>query len=240
MMAPVFRAGSSVLHGLDPLPKLAWLLAITVAAVATPHWKAQAALLVVAIGLVRCGGVIRLSDIKGLMIVWVTLAGTLAVVKLWLPHQGSGGVEVNEVLAVALRMGALILATVAFVSTTDPSDIGDMLCERLHAPAWLGMLFFMTLQSARLFEKEYSELDEAARLRRHWQRVGRWQGARLRSRALLARGLRRTFFMSATLASRGQMDTVRIGAAAPRLTRVEQALLAAAPMALGAWVLAWL
>lgn len=106
--------------------------------------------------------------------------------------------------AVSLRMATFIFLTVAFVSTTDPADLGAALHHRLGLPKQVAIIFFMALRIADLFEQELAAMRESAKLRSGGRlRSIRRNGSARFAVLLFVRGLRRANVMVVSLTVRG-------------------------------------
>ena len=126
---------------------------------------------------------------------------------------------------VALRMAVLIFLAVAFVTTTDPADLGASLHEQLRLPWSFALMFFLTLRVAEVFERELAALNDTRRLRYADRAEGVFNALRRAGwlvGALFTRGIRRGQTIAQSMAIRGA-DRFGWTAPAPRLSRTDLA-----------------
>jgi len=156
-----YQPGTSFLHTMHPLVKLAWLLFLTVAAFAVPSpWLVLGIAGLTLALFPLCG--LRLGGLRGLRL----LAGTallLALLQVLFQRQGAelfrlgplapttGGLSAGAY--VGGRFLAVVLCSYLFVLTTDPADLAYALM-RAGLPYRFGFALVTALRLVTVFEQE--------------------------------------------------------------------------------------
>jgi energy-coupling factor transport system permease protein len=170
-----FRAGRSVFHGLDPLSKLAWLVAISLLAFgAYIGWIQAVITLIVVATALFLARIPALEIVRGTWPFIIACAGFFVVQSVTLPgatvafHVLSWPVHVESMdyaLASALRIYAVILSSLVFVRTTDPRDLAIALVTQLHIPYRIAYAFFIALRIVPVIEEEIQIIRAAQAVR---------------------------------------------------------------------------
>ena len=156
-----YQPGTSFLHRLHPLVKLAWVLFVTVVAFVVPSpWLVLGIVGLTLVLFPWCG--LRLGGLRGLRL----LAGTallLALLQVLFQHEGAvlfqlgplvptiGGVTAG--IYVGGRFLAVVLCSYLFVLTTDPADLAYALM-RAGVPYRFGFALVTALRMVAVFEEE--------------------------------------------------------------------------------------
>lgn len=228
-----YQPGDSLFHRLTPLAKLIWAVAMTAVAVVADSAAGQAVVLAIAVFCVRILSQVRLGSLSSIVRIFLGLAATFFVIQaLTIPGEQVigrlGGITLTaEALdhagSVALRMAVLIFVAVAFVTTTDPVDLGVSLHEQLRLPRTFALMFFLTLRVAEVFERELEGLNNTRRLRYAGRSDGIFGSLRRAGwlvLALFTRGIRRSQTIALSMTIRGA-DRVVAAASAPPLSRLD-------------------
>jgi len=156
-----YQPGSSILHRLHPLVKMAWLLFGTVLVfVVRSPWlvAAVAALLVLAFPLAG----LHLSRLRGTRL-FVTTALLLGLLQILFVHEGETLLQIGPLAVtvgglqaaayVAGRFLSVILLSYLFVLTTEPNDLAYALM-RAGVPYRYGFALITALRLVPVFEQE--------------------------------------------------------------------------------------
>jgi energy-coupling factor transport system permease protein len=156
-----YQPGSSILHRLHPLVKMAWLLFGTVLVfVVRRPWlvAAVAALLVLAFPLAG----LHLSRLRGTRL-FVTTALLLGLLQILFVHEGETLLQIGPLAVtvgglqaaayVAGRFLSVILLSYLFVLTTEPNDLAYALM-RAGVPYRYGFALITALRLVPVFEQE--------------------------------------------------------------------------------------
>ncbi|HWJ73611.1 MAG TPA: energy-coupling factor transporter transmembrane component T [Kaistia sp.] len=170
-----FRSGSSFFHRLDPLTKLAWLVAISLLAfgayIAWVQILIALAVLFTALALGRISPLVifRGTWLFGIACVsfWViqtlTLPGThVAFTVLGHPIYAESA---DYALASALRIYTIILSSLVFVRTTDPRELAIALVTQMRVPYRVAYAFFIALRIVPTIEAEIKTIRAAQAVR---------------------------------------------------------------------------
>jgi energy-coupling factor transport system permease protein len=170
-----FRTGHSVFHRLDPLSKLAWLVAISLLAFgAYVGWvQVVIALIVIATALIlarlSASEIVRGTSLfiiacAGFFVVQsVTLGGT--TVAFYVLSRPVHVESIDYALASALRIYAVILSSLVFVRSTDPRDLAIALVTQLRIPYRIAYAFFIALRIVPVIEEEIKIMRAAQAVR---------------------------------------------------------------------------
>ena len=167
-----YQAGSSLIHRLHPLIKMAWLILLTglVFLFQGPGFS-----LVVAVALLVSFPLIgkKLTELRGFRILLLT-AGLICVLQIVFMNSGevmlqSGAWRITrEGLARGLYLGArfldVILLSYLFVLTTSPSELAYALMQA-GLPYRFGFTFVIALRLIPLFEEEAMIVYRAQQVR---------------------------------------------------------------------------
>ena len=244
-----FRAGSSLFNQLDPLTKLAWVVAISLLAfgayIAWVQVIIAAGVLFTALVLARISpsDVFRATWLFGLACIsfWIvqtlTLPGTHVAFRV-LGHP----VYVESAdysLASALRIYTIVLASLVFVRTSDPRELAISLVTQMRLPYRIAYAFFIALRIVPTIEEEIKTIRAAQAVRGVARRrglAGRIGETKRYAMPLLVGSLRRASMMVMSMESRAF-------GAFPKRTFVEPPRMAASGMAVCgvmlALVVAW-
>jgi energy-coupling factor transport system permease protein len=170
-----FRAGKSFFHRLDPLTKLAWLvaisflafgayiawvqIAITIAVIFTAFALARLPLLVVLRGTWLFG----LACLSFLVIQTLTLPGSHVAFRI-LGHPIYAE-SADYALASALRIYTIILSSLVFVRITDPRELAIALVTQMKVPYRIAYAFFIALRIIPTIEEEIKLIRAAQAVR---------------------------------------------------------------------------
>ena len=170
-----FRAGTSFFHSLDPLTKLAWLVAISLLAfgayIAWVQILITLAVLFTAFALARLPFLVvfrgtwlfGLACLSFLVIQTLTLPGTHVAFHL-LGHPIYAE-SADYALASALRIYTIILSSLVFVRTTDPRELAIALITQMHVPYRIAYAFFIALRIIPTIEEEIKTIRAAQAVR---------------------------------------------------------------------------
>lgn len=172
MVCETFTQEDSIVHRLDPRPRIVVALALTLVLAVSQRWE----VLGIGLGLSLVGwAVARLPVVPVLK----RLGGVnvfLVVLALVLPLSGEGRVLFSvgplgysragavQVLRIALKCNAIVLALTVLLSTMEVVELGHAL-SHLHVPRKLAHLFLFTIRYIDLVHHEYSRLRKAMRVR---------------------------------------------------------------------------
>ncbi len=177
-LAPMPTDGrtTSWLHRLDPLVKLAWLVAVIVVAVVSYH---PAPLLGVAIlGLAAGSSAGVGGSIARVLLVFAPVTASMLVIQTLAPAMCAAGCQpvarlgplalYEEGMLHGLSLAGRLLAvqTVAFaiIATTHPTDLFSALA-RLRVPYLANLMVAMTLQLVPILQREFEIVLSAQRAR---------------------------------------------------------------------------
>jgi energy-coupling factor transport system permease protein len=233
-----FRAGNSFWHRLDPLSKLAWLIAISLLAfgayIAWVQIVITAFVLFTALALARLSPavILRGTWLFGIACIsfWViqtlTLPGThVAFHVLGHPIYAESA---DYALASALRIYAIILSSLVFVRTTDPRELAIALVTQMHIPYRIAYAFFIALRIVPTLEEEIKTIRAAQAVRgvvRKGGIAGRIGETKRYAMPLLVGSLRKASMMVMSMEARAF-------GAYPKRTFVEAPRMSAAGMAI--------
>jgi energy-coupling factor transport system permease protein len=233
-----FRAGNSFWHRLDPLSKLAWLIAISLLAfgayIAWVQIVITAFVLFTALALARLSPavILRGTWLFGIACIsfWViqtlTLPGThVAFHVLGHPIYAESA---DYALASALRIYAIILSSLVFVRTTDPRELAIALVTQMHIPYRIAYAFFIALRIVPTLEEEIKTIRAAQAVRgvvRKGGIAGRIGETKRYAMPLLVGSLRKASMMVMSMEARAF-------GAYPQRTFVEAPRMSAAGMAI--------
>jgi energy-coupling factor transport system permease protein len=203
-----YQKGSSVLHRLYPLVKVAWLVfgTVFVFAVQSP-WPVVAAVALLLATFPLVGA--RLSQVRGTRL-FVMTALMLGLIQVLFTHEGAtlaeigpltltlGGVEAG--LYIAGRFLSVVLLSYLFVLTTEPSDLAYALM-RAGLPYRYGFALITALRLVPAFEEE-GQIVYHAQLAR-----GVSYDARSPRRFLT---LARQFFLPLLVSALGKVDALAV------------------------------
>jgi energy-coupling factor transport system permease protein len=210
-----FRSGNSFFHRLDPLTKLAWLLAVSLLA-----FGAYIAWVQVIIAVVVMFTALVLSKISPVEILHGTWLFAVACVSFFfiqtftLPGTHAGFhilghpiyiESADYALASALRIYTVILSTLVFVRATDPRDLAIALVTQMHVPYRIAYAFFIALRIIPTIEEEIKTIRAAQLVRGVTRRAGiagRIGEAKRYAMPLLVGSLRRASMMVMSMESR--------------------------------------
>lgn len=244
-----FRAGMSFFHSLDPLTKLAWLVAISLLAfgayIAWVQILITLAVLFTAFALARLPFLVvfrgtwlfGLACLSFLVIQTLTLPGThVAFHILGHPIYAESA---DYALASALRIYTIILSSLVFVRTTDPRELAIALITQMHVPYRIAYAFFIALRIIPTIEEEIKTIRAAQAVRgvvRKRGIAGRISETKRYAMPLLVGSLRKASMMVMSMEARAF-------GAYPRRTFVEAPRMAATGVAVCAvmltLVIAW-
>lgn len=170
-----FRAGNSFFHRLDPLTKLAWLIAISLLAfgayIAWVQIIITGFVLFTALVLARLSPAVifrgtwlfGIACISFWIIQTLTLPGThVAFHILGHPIYAESA---DYALASALRIYAIILSSLVFVRSTDPRELAIALVTQMHVPYRIAYAFFIALRIIPTIEEEIKTIGAAHAVR---------------------------------------------------------------------------
>ena len=167
-----YRPGTSALHRLHPLIKLAWLVLVTVLVFIFPVLVVPVSLLICLLaGFAHAG--MQLRDLPALRLLLFT-ALAVAVLQLLFYRTGEplfawGGFQPTaEGLSRGLYLGArflvVVLASFLFVLTTSPNELAYALM-RAGLPYRMGFTLVTALRMIPLFEQEAQTIYRSQRVR---------------------------------------------------------------------------
>ncbi|MFC7400569.1 energy-coupling factor transporter transmembrane component T family protein [Chelatococcus sp. GCM10030263] len=229
-----FRAGGSFFHRLDPLTKLAWLLAVSLLAFGA--YIAWVQILITAAVLFTALALARLSPaeiFRGTWLFGVACVSFFLIQTLTLPgthvafHIVGHPIYVESAdyaLASALRIYTIILSTLVFVRSTDPRELAIALVTQMHIPYRIAYAFFIALRIIPTIEEEIKTIRAAQLVRgvtRKGGLAGRIGEAKRYAMPLLVGSLRRAAMMVMSMEARAfGAYPQRTFIEAPRMTAV--------------------
>jgi energy-coupling factor transport system permease protein len=203
-----YQPGTSFLHRMHPLVKVAWLLFITVVAFVVPSpWLVLGITGLTLVLFPLCG--LRLGGLRGLRLL-VGTALLLALLQVLFQHQGAVLLQLGPLapttggLAAGAYVGGRFLAVVfcsyLFVLTTDPADLAYALM-RAGLPYRFGFALITALRLVAVFEEEGQTVYRA--------QIARGVQYDVRSpRRLL--GLARQFLLPLLISALGKVDGLAV------------------------------
>jgi energy-coupling factor transport system permease protein len=210
-----FRSGRSILHRLDPLTKLIWLLSVSLLAfgayIAWIQIVITAAVLATAVGLgrispleiFRATWIFLIASASFFVIQTLTLPGTREAFRI-LGHPIY--VEsADYALASALRIYTIILASLVFVRATDPRELAIALVTQMRIPYRIAYAFFIALRIVPTIEEEIKIIRSAQAVRgvaRERGMAGRIRDMKRYAMPLLVGSLRRASMMVMSMEAR--------------------------------------
>ncbi|MDQ0395679.1 energy-coupling factor transporter transmembrane component T family protein [Labrys monachus] len=244
-----FRAGNSFFHHLDPLTKLAWLVGVSLLAFGAYIGWVQIvvtlAILFTAFALAglsfavvfRGTWLFGLACLSFLVIQTLTLPGTHVAFRIF--GHPIYAESADYAIASALRIYAIILSSLVFVSTTDPRELAIALVTQIRVPYRIAYAFFIALRIIPTIEEEIKTIRAAQSVRgvvRKGGIAGRIGETKRYAMPLLVGSLRKASMMVISMEARAF-------GAYPQRTFVEAPRMTAAGMAVCtlmlALVLAW-
>jgi energy-coupling factor transport system permease protein len=173
--SPVDR-GRSWLHRLDPLVKLAWLVAVVVVALATSHPLPLFAIALVGFIVGLTAGVA--GQIARVLAIFVPISASIIVIQTIAPAACqvacAPAVQLGPVdlygdgmlrgLSLVGRLVAVETVALAVILTTHPSDLFAALA-RLRVPYVANLMLSMTLQLIPILQREFATVLSAQRSR---------------------------------------------------------------------------
>jgi energy-coupling factor transport system permease protein len=173
--SPVDR-GRSWLHRLDPLVKLAWLVAVVVVALATSHPLPLFAIALVGFIVGLTAGVA--GQIARVLAIFVPISASIIVIQTIAPAACqvacAPAVQLGPVdlygdgmlrgLSLVGRLVAVETVALAVILTTHPSDLFAALA-RLRVPYVANLMLSMTLQLIPILQREFEVVLSAQRAR---------------------------------------------------------------------------
>ncbi|HEX2470398.1 MAG TPA: energy-coupling factor transporter transmembrane component T [Candidatus Limnocylindrales bacterium] len=177
-LGPAFspERGSTWLHRLDPLVKLAWLVAVIVVAFATFHPLPLLAIAVVGLLLAASAGVG--SRVARILAIFVPVTASILVIQTLGPAACAGGCTpvarlgplllygegTIRGLSLVSRLLAVEAAALAVILTMHPSDLFAALA-RLRVPYVPNLMLSMTLRLIPILQREFAIVLSAQRAR---------------------------------------------------------------------------
>lgn len=170
-----FRAGDSFFHRLDPLTKLAWLVAISLLAFGA--YIAWVQVIITVFVLFTALVLARLSPLvifRGTWLFGVACVSFLIIQTLTLPgtnvafHILGHPIYVESAdyaLASALRIYTIILSSLVFVRSTDPRELAIALVTQMRVPYRIAYAFFIALRIIPTIEEEIKTIRAAQAVR---------------------------------------------------------------------------
>ena len=210
-----FRAANSPLHQLDPLTKLAALVAVSFLAFGV--YIAWVQIVVCAVVLFTAMVFARISPLEILRGTWpfiLACASFFVIQAINLPGQHIAfhilGRPVyvesaDYALASALRIYTILLASLVFVRSTDPRELAIALVVQLHIPYRIAYAFFIALRIVPTLEEEIKIIRAAHMVRgvaRQRGLVGRIRDMQRYAMPLLVGSLRRSSMMVMSMEAR--------------------------------------
>ena len=209
-----FSAGGGWLERLNPLAKLAWLLALSLLAFVLPHAAIIALMLALLAGIVLLGRIDLRQLRLGRLLLWMTVllfalqalfyrAGE-PLFYLWPLHGGRWPVSVQGLargLVVAGRFAIIVFSSQVFVLVTEPSSLAYALMQA-HLPYRYGFALVTALRLIPVFETEATTVYQAQLVR--GVRYDAYQGPR-RTFALL-----RQFMLPMLISALRKVDALAI------------------------------
>jgi len=167
--------GDSVIHRMNPLPKLAWSVGILAISFATRNIAVLGVLFLIGLGLVFLSGITK-AYLKVAMILFpisltlITLQSIApAFPQPWTPIAGLGPLTIYQEgiysgLSLLLRILAMTTWALVTIMTSHPSDIFTSL-KRIGMPYVLNFIFVMTLQLIPILQNEFGVVLNAQKSR---------------------------------------------------------------------------
>jgi energy-coupling factor transport system permease protein len=210
-----FRAGKSVLHRLDPLTKLIWLVSISLLAFGAYIAWIQIVLAAAVLGTATALGRISPTEIFRATSIFLLAAASFFVIQtLTLPgtHQAFRILghpiyveSADYALASGLRIYTIILASLVFVRTTDPRELAVALVTQMRVPYRIAYAFFIALRIVPTIEEEIKIIRAAQTVRgvaRQRGIAGRIRDMKRYAMPLLVGSLRRAAMMAMSMEAR--------------------------------------
>lgn len=167
--------GNSVIHRINPITKIVWVVGYIVLAFATQNIIILGAMAIFAFALAPIAGITR-PLLKGMLIL-VPIGSSLlalqiiapAVEKPWTPAWELGGFVIYTDglyygMVLLLRIVASLIIALVMVMTTHPSDLFTSLAK-LKMPYILNFMSSMTLQLIPVFQREFGIIMSAQKSR---------------------------------------------------------------------------
>jgi energy-coupling factor transport system permease protein len=177
-LGPAFtpERGSTWLHRLDPLVKLAWLVAVIVVSFATFHPLPLLAIAVVGLVVAASAGVG--SRVARILAIFVPVTASILVIQTLGPAACVGGCTpvarlgplllygegTIRGLSLVSRLLAVEVVALAVILTTHPSDLFAALA-RLRVPYVPNLMLSMTLRLIPILQREFAIVLSAQRAR---------------------------------------------------------------------------
>jgi energy-coupling factor transport system permease protein len=210
-----FRAGTSFFHHLDPLTKLAWLVAISLLAFgAYIAWVQIVITIVVLFTAFVLARLPLLVVVRGTWLFALACLSFLAIQTLTLPGNHVAfhilghpiyAESADYALASALRIYTIILSSLVFVRTTDPRELAIALVTQMRVPYRIAYAFFIALRIIPTIEEEIKTIRAAQAVRGvvHQRSVaGRIGEAKRYAMPLLVGSLRKASMMVMSMEAR--------------------------------------
>ncbi len=210
-----YRADNSVLHRLDPLTKLVALLAVSLLAFGVYiAWVQIAVTLFILFSAIVLGGISPFEVVRGTWLFIIACTSFFFIQAVSLPgahvafHVLGHPVmaeAVDYALASALRIYAVLLASLVFVRTTDPRALAIAMVEQVKVPYRIAYAFFIALRIVPTIEEEIKIIRAAQRVRGvALQRglMGRFRDMKRYAMPVLVGSLRRASTMAMSMESR--------------------------------------
>lgn len=167
--------GNSVIHRINPIAKLVWVIGYIVLAFSTQNIILLAAMAVFAFILGPIAGVLK-PLLKG-MIILIPIGSSLLALQIIAPAVERPWTQVGEIGPLALwgdglyygfvlllRIVASLILALVMVMTTHPSDLFTSLAK-LKMPYLLNFMLAMTLQLIPVFQREFGIIMSAQKSR---------------------------------------------------------------------------
>ena len=167
--------GDSVIHRMNPLPKLAWAVGILAISFATRNIAVLGVLFLIGLGLVLLSGITK-AYLKVAMILFpisltlITLQSIApAFPQPWTPIASLGPLTIYQEgiysgLSLLLRIFSMTTWALVTIMTSHPSDIFTSL-KRIGMPYVLNFIFVMTLQLIPILQNEFGVVLNAQKSR---------------------------------------------------------------------------
>lgn len=172
MLEEAFAEGDSVVHRLDPRVKIVVAVLFAVVVAVAGRMPVLLAALGVSVFLAAAARlafgklVVRLLIVNGfIFFIWLILPFTFPGEPLFPVGPLTATAEgVDYSLMVTVKSNAIVLATIALLSTSTLFDLVHAL-SHMHVPAKLIHLFFFCFRYAHVLQVEYERLRNAMRVR---------------------------------------------------------------------------
>src|SRR5258708_28093828 len=211
-----FRARDSIFHRADPLTKFAWMLTVSLLAFGAYIAWIQIAITVMVLATALILARITVREIfQGTWLFLLACSSFFIIQTLTLP----GTTELFRILgkpiylesadyalASALRIYAIILASLVFVRTTDPRELAIALVTQMKIPYRIAYAFFIALRIIPTIQEEIKIIRSAQAVRgvvRQRGMTGRIREAKRYAMPLLVGALRRASTMVMSMEARG-------------------------------------